>query len=73
MARPTRTEIRAEQRAQHDRKDRGDREIIARTPDAALTTVRILIPLFKCLKKDIGDLQKEVARLKIRTSQLEDA
>jgi len=36
MARPARTEIRAEQRAQHDREDREDREIIQRTPDAAL-------------------------------------
>jgi hypothetical protein len=73
MARPTRTEIRAEHRAQQDREDPEDREIIERTPNAAFQVIRMMIPLFEGLKKDISDLQKEVARLKIRTSQLEDA
>ena len=73
MARPTRTEIHAEQRAQQDREDREDREIIQRTPDAAFQAIRIMIPLFEGLKKDITDLHKEVIRLKIRTSKLEDA
>ena len=67
MARPDRTEIRAEQRAQQDREDQ---EIIQRTPDAAFQAIRMLIPLFEGLKKDITDLQREVARLKIRTSKL---
>jgi hypothetical protein len=35
MTRPTRTDIRAEQRAQQDREDREYREIIERTPDTA--------------------------------------
>ena len=73
MARPARTEIRAEQRAQQDREDREDREIIQRTPDAAFQAIRMLIPLFEGMKRDISDLQKEVARLKIKTSKLEDA
>ena len=73
MAHPTRTEIRAEQRAKQDREDHEDREIITRTPDAAFQAIRMLIPLFEILKKDITDLQKEVDRLKIKTSKLEDA
>ena len=73
MARPTRTEICAEQRAQQDREDREDREIIERTPDATFQAIRMMISLFGGLKKDITDLQKEVTRLKIRTSKLEDA
>jgi hypothetical protein len=70
MARSTRAEIRAEQQ---DREDREDREIIQRTPDAAFEAIRMLIPLSEGLKKDITDPQKEVTRLKIPTSQLEDA
>jgi len=73
MARTNRTEIRAEQRAQQDREDREDREMIARTPDAAFQTIRMPIPLFEGMKKDITDLQKEVTRLKIRASKLKDA
>ena len=73
MARPTRTEIRAEQRAQHEREDREDREITECFPDAAFQAIRMMIPLFEGMKKDIDDMQREVARLKIRTRQLEDA
>ena len=73
MVRPARTEIHAEQRAQQEREDREDREIIARTPDATFQAIRMLIPLFEGMKKDISDLQREVARLKIKTSKLEDA